>query len=219
MKVLILISLLATTNLFAKEKTCVTIQDCVELVSKLTNKKYILDKSIKGSIKLSKNFKITKENAGDFISEVLSINGYTRIPSTKDQWTVINARDVRYIATPSYEHGKDEVPDNYDHAMVTIKLKNPYITSEISRNFRPFMSRYGRIIDIKDQGVIIINDTGKNIHRLLGLIKIIDQVPGKKEIKKYQRREKSNKKILQLKAQNCSDIKNDLNEIRLLLDN
>ena len=131
---------------------------------------------------MTTNLKITKANADDFISEVLSINGYTRIPSKDDQWTILSSRDVRYMPTPNYIYGKDKVPNNYDYAMVTIKLKNPHIGPEISRNFRPFMSRYGRIIDIKSSGVIIISDTGKNIHRLINLVNILDKKPSKKEI-------------------------------------
>ena len=52
------------------------------------------------------------------------------------------------------------------------------------------MSRYGRIIDIRDPGVIVINDTGSNIHRLISLIKVIDKTPTKDEIKKYEERER-----------------------------
>ena len=42
------------------------------------------------------------------------------------------------------------------------------------------MSRYGRIIDIKQTNTIIVQDTGSNINRLVRLIKFID-VPGYEE--------------------------------------
>ena len=46
--------------------------------------------------------------------------------------------------------------------------------AEIARNFRPFMSRYGRIIDIKQTNTIIIADTGSNINRLAKMVKFLD---------------------------------------------
>jgi general secretion pathway protein D len=176
-----------------------------------------MDKDIKGSIKVSSNFSLNKDNADDFLSEVLSLNGYTRVPSKPDQWTVINSRDVRYMPTKNYVYGKDTIPSNFDYIMVTIKLKNPHIVSEISRNFRPFMSRYGRIIDIKRPGIIIISDTGKNVHRLINLISILDKKPTKKEIEKYEDETEFRNKIRTLKAKNCSDIKTELQEIRSLI--
>ena len=42
------------------------------------------------------------------------------------------------------------------------------------------MSRYGRIIDIKQTNTVIISDTGDNISRLEKLIKFLD-VPGFEE--------------------------------------
>lgn len=166
---------------------------------------------------LSKNFKITKENVGDLISENLFINGFTRIKSKPDQWTIVSARDVRYTATGFLMYGKDQIPDNYDYQTVHIKLKNPYLAPELSRNFRPFMSRYGRVIDIKETGTLIINDTGKNIHRLLKLVETTDKSLTKDEREKYEDLEEQKQKIKIIKAKNCSDIKSDLEEIRALI--
>jgi len=184
--------LLFTINVsaIAAGKSCSKLESCVQLVSNITGEKYTYNNELKGAVKLTKNFKINKKNADDFISEILYLNGFARIKNGEDSWSIINARDIRYSPTPLFEYGKDEIPENNDYALVSIKLKNPYIVSEVSRNFRPFMSRYGRIIDIRDPGVIVINDTGSNIHRLISLIKIIDKAPTKDDIKKYEERER-----------------------------
>jgi type II secretory pathway component GspD/PulD (secretin) len=121
------------------------------------------------------------------------------------------------MPTNNYIYGKDKIPSNFDYIMVTVKLKNPHIASEVSRNFRPFMSRYGRIIDIKNPGIIIINDTGKNVHRLLSLIEILDKKPSKAELEAYNDQAEFKNKIREIKAKNCSDIKVELHEIRALL--
>lgn len=209
---------LMMSNLSYGANQCSNLVQCVELASKLTNKKYIYPSDLKGTVRLSKNFKITKENVGDLISEHLYINGFTRIKSKPDQWTIVSARDVRYTSSGFLMYGKDKIPDNYDYQMVHIKLKNPYLAPELSRNFRPFMSRYGRIIDIRKTGTLIINDTGKNINRLLKLVETTDNPLTKDEKEKYEDLEEQRQKIKVIKAKNCSDIKTELEEIRVLID-
>lgn len=206
------LSIFSTKHVFAQ--TCSDVADCINLVSKLTGEKYISDKDVKGKVALSENLKITKENGGEVLSEILNLAGYARIPSTKSGWTVINARDVRYMPVPHYEYGKDTIPKNYDHMMATIKLKNRYITPEISRNFRPFMSRYGRIIDVASTGTIIISDTGMNIHRLIELVKVLDKKPTEDEIERFEKQYKHRQKISELKAKNCGDLKDEIRGLK-----
>ena len=86
---------LGATSSFAAKKQCNNVRSCVELVSKLTNKKYIMDKDVKGEVNFTNNYKITKENADDFISYTLSMAGYTFIPFNENEWSIINARDIR----------------------------------------------------------------------------------------------------------------------------
>ena len=184
----------------AKAETCTKLTECIELVSKLTSKAYILDKDIKGDVSFSKSFQITKKNADDFISEVLHLSGYTRIPSlTENTWIVINARDFRYHSTPLYTKDLKNIPNNYDYIMVQIKLKNPYIVSTLASSFRPFISRYGRVIDLKETHEIFIADTAKNIRRLLKIIENTDKKPTSDEIEAYKKREKKQQKLKELK--------------------
>jgi len=200
-----LIVMLSLTSIVLMAKPCSEINECIKKVSKLTNKTYILDKDIKGTINTTDNFELTAENADYFLSEMLNILGYSRVPSDSADFTIINARDVRYVPTKLLTYGKDEIPKNHDHISVTIKLKNKYLTSDLSRNFRPFMSRYGRIIDVPKTGTLIINDTGKNIHRLIGLVNQLDKKPSEEDIEEYKKAQREKSKIAQLKAKNCSD--------------
>lgn len=217
----LLIPILATTavNSYANTQQCSEITSCIELVSGLTGKKYLLDKDIKGKIQLTKNFKITKDNADEFIAYTLYMNGYTRIPYNGDEWSVINARDVRYSPAPVYTYGKDNIPATYDYVTTNIKLKNPFIASELARNFRPFMSRYGRVIDLKDPGMLIINDTGKNVHRLIQIIEQVDKKPTKEEIEIYQAEQKNRQKKQLIEAKNCSSVNQELKEVKQLIMN
>jgi len=214
---LITVLTITSASSFAASKKCSELQSCIELASKLTNKKYIMDRDVKGKINFTENFKITKENADSFISHALYMAGYTRVPFNKNEWSIINARDVRYQAVPSYQYGKDTIPETFDYISTTIKLKNPHIASELSRNFRPFMSRYGRTIDLKSPGVISINDTGKNVHRLIKLVYQIDHKPREDELEKIEEDKKRWNKLNLIKAKNCTHTKEELKEVKHLL--
>ena len=211
MKTLLILSLssLLYTVQAQASNPCENLKSCIKHVSSLTGDQYIYVNELdKEAAKLSENFKITKENANDLLAELLNLNGYAKVKEPNGHWKIINARDIRYIAVPTLTYGKDTIPNNYDYYLTTIKLKNKYLSSNIARSFRPFMSRYGRIIEIKNSGLIIISDTGINTNRLIELAKKMDHKPTADEIKEFKEEEKNKRKIKILKAKAPSCEKN-----------
>jgi general secretion pathway protein D len=175
---LTLLSLSLGTALAAKKTKINVLKDYVEKVSKLTGVQYVYPKKLEGDIGLSKNFKLTKDNADSFLSYILSVNGYTRITESKKTFHIVPSRDVRYTPTKMYLANKNlfpNIPNNHDYALMTYDLKNKGFEENIVRSIRPFMSRYGRIISMKQLGNILIQDTGKNLRRVYQLIKNVDR--------------------------------------------
>lgn len=153
--------------------------DIMELtrhMQKLTGINLILDKEIKGKVSITAPTPITVGDAWRAYLTALNMAGFSLIKSGAF-YKIINSRDVRYTSTKIYTGSY--TPDTENHIMKIVALKN-VDASEIARNFRPFMSRYGRIIDLKQTNTIIISDTGANISRLEKLIKFLD-VPGHEE--------------------------------------
>jgi general secretion pathway protein D len=150
----------------------------VTQVSKLTEKKYMMNKELKGHVKVSKNFILDKANADDFLSSALFLNGYTRVPLRDNKgFMIINSRDVRYTPVPQFNSSKtnlSQIPNNHDYYQLTYTAKNPQLMTEFSRSVRPFLSRYGRIINSKFTDLIIIQDTGVNLKRLYRLAQKFD---------------------------------------------
>jgi general secretion pathway protein D len=149
------------------------IMEITKHMQKLTGINLILDKDVKGKVSITAPTAITVGDAWKAYLAALNMAGYTMVKAGAF-YKIINARDVRYVPTKIYTGAY--TPDTEAHMMKVIALKN-VDAGEISRNFRPFMSRYGRIIDIKQTNTIIISDTGANIARLEKLIKFLD-VPG-----------------------------------------
>ena len=116
-----------------------------------------------------------------------------------------------------YNAQTDQIPNSYDYFMATINLKG-LNSKEITRSFRPFMSRYGRLINLKQSNQIIIQDTGANINRLISLIKGIDFEPTKDQLRERKKRKEEKREIEKLKAKNCSYIEADLKSLSQQID-
>ncbi len=150
--------------------------DLTKHMQKLTGINLILDKDLKGKISIMAPSPITVGDAWKAYLTALNINGYTLVKSGAF-YKIVNARDIRY--TPTKIYTGNYTPDTENYVMRILPLKN-IDSTEVTRSFRPFMSRYGRIIDIKQTNTIIVQDTGSNINRLVRLIQFID-VPGHEE--------------------------------------
>jgi general secretion pathway protein D len=152
------------------------IMDLTKHMQKLTGINLILDKEVKGKISIMAPTPITVGDAWKAYLTALNLNGLTLVKSGAF-YKIINSRDIRY--TPTSIYTGQYTPDTENYVMRIISLKN-VASAEIARSFRPFMSRFGRIIDIKQTNTVIIHDTGMNINRLMKLIKFLD-VPGHDE--------------------------------------
>lgn len=191
MKKLILCLLLSSTSIFACDK----IVDCINQASKLTGTQYIYDAGdVKGEIKSTSGLSWTKENADALLSEALGIAGYTRVPVVQaNTYKIINQRDIRYNSSfrslRADKKSGDEIPMLSDYMELHYKSENGNDRAQIiSRNLRPFCSRYGRVID-SPRGNLIVMDTGHNLKRMLEIIRLSDHPVTKDELAEMKKRE------------------------------
>ncbi|MFT6068519.1 MAG: general secretion pathway protein D [Bacteriovoracaceae bacterium] len=190
---------------------CSTLEICAETVSQLTNRQYIFPGNLKGKFLGTEGVEFTAENADSLYSHILNENGYTRILlEDKKTYRIINARDVRYTPVPQVNgdfETKPVLPNTTDYHMMSYQMRHPDVSTEVTRSLRPFMSRYGRIIDNKVNGTLVVQDTAINLKRLYGLIKQMDKEPTR-EMKRKWKLDKQRYHEIQLeKARNCSDKK------------
>jgi general secretion pathway protein D len=174
------------------------IMELTKHMQKLTGINLILDKDVKGKISIMAPTPITVGDAWKAYLTALNLNGYSLV-KTGAFYKVIQSRDVRYSPTNIYTG--TYTPDTENYVMRIISLKN-VSSAEITRSFRPFMGRYGRIIDIKQTNTVIVHDTGTNINRLMKLIKFLD-VPGHEE----------SLQIIRVKNSSAQEIANLLDKI------
>lgn len=124
----------------------------------------------KEKLHLDINSKMTKEEFQTIVFNLLHNRGYTPIEQNGLMW-IYNSRDIRYI--PVAISTDLNFPSDSRYRTAVIKLKYP-ISSIVARNLRPYMSRYGRVIDFSDARTLIINDTSDNILRVKKTIEFMD---------------------------------------------
>ena len=144
-------------------------------------KTILVDKDVnRKEINLTLNQAVHTNDFEKMFLTILESHGYA-VLEEGSFLKVIHSRDVRYTPTPLFD--STDFPTTDQYILVFHKLKNP-LASEITRNMRPFMSRYGRIIDFNDAHSIAVQDIGKNIARLLSLIDALDNPKSLERLKK-----------------------------------
>lgn len=197
--------------------TCKDLESCVNQIGKITGKKYIYSEKLKGDIKTTSDIEFTKKNGGKFLSWILYRNGYSRIPLDEVTYSLIKSRDIRYNVVPDASANANtppNLPDTYDYFMMVYTTKSPHFTTSITRALRPFMSRYGRVIDAKGTSKLVVQDTGINLKRIYRLIKDMDVKPSKKMIKVQMKIEKERKELRRIEAKSCKNYITELEVVR-----
>ena len=199
--------LTAKADTFKNE--CSTLDKCAEAVSRITNKQYLYPNKWKGKVQGTKGIILTAESADNLYSQILHENGYTRILlDDKKTYRIINARDVRYTPVPQATSNFDSapvLPNNADYHMMTYQMRYSLASSVITRSLRPFMSRYGRIIDNKINGTLVVQDTATNLKRLYGLMKQMDNEPSRDMLKEWKKDKERWHELELERARNCAN--------------
>lgn len=156
-------------------------------------------------ISMKINNPLTIKEFKEILYTVLSERGFTIDEDVNNYW-IYSERDVRYM--PSFIVAGDLGEINTRHVLYVHNLKYP-VGHLISRNLRPFVSRYGRVIDIKNSNTLIISDRKTNIVKIKT---IIDQMDKKLAFDNYVK-EKTQAKPLRLDDYNKLLEKNKLLEI------
>ena len=151
---------------------------------------------------------LTKDQVEGYVSRVLSISFHTMIVDPAVPFIqVIQSRDARYTTLPVYNDLKD-LPNNDNFVQYNHRLQfaDP---SDVARNMRPFLSRYGRVIDVPHARSIHIADTADNVKRLIAMTNIVDVADYEKDKKEIEAINEKYKKL----------IKNEKSFITILVEN
>lgn len=197
---------LASPIVMAEDYECSEIEKCLDVAYTINGSKYYSSKKLKGKIEFSQ-VKLNKNNVDQIISSVLFDHGYSRISEGEGLYRIINSRDLRYNTVPLIEASKDvnpKLPNNHDYYMMEYKLEHPSSSRIITKNLRPFLSRYGRVVSPDGVDRILIQDSAKNLNRVYKLITHLDQKIDKEVLRKVEKREQRHHALKLASTRNCS---------------
>ena len=157
------------------------------------NIRLVIGDSAKGldeKVFLKVNNPMTKLEMLELLSVLASERGLT-LNTDENEWWVMHSRDMRYF--PNKIVKKGEFPKSDEFILYYHQLKNP-LSHDVSRNMRPFLSHYGRVISFGDGHSIILSDQANNVDRLIKIMDVMDKEVAVKN-KVRHAREKSKLKM------------------------
>jgi general secretion pathway protein D len=148
--------------------------DILKAISKLADKNFILDNSLKGKrVSVISPQKVTKEEAYNVFLTALFMNGLTLVSSGKFL-RVIPSREAPKSNVRVF-YG-DFVPASDEIVTLVYPLKN--ISSEdMPRIFQDLLPRTGNILVYPETNSVVMTDSGLNLRRMISILKSVD-VPG-----------------------------------------
>lgn len=146
------------------------IKDVVTLISKWTNKNFILDNKVRGKITIIGPSQVTLQEAYQAFLSALEANSLTTIQSGKFI-RIIESGEAKRMPVKTYSGDFAPTDDQFITRIVQLKYIN---ADEVQREFRDLTTRSGKLFAYEPTNSLIITDTGSNIQRIREILDAID---------------------------------------------
>lgn len=158
----------------------VEIPTVIKFISEITGGNFIFDERIKGKITIIAPTKLSIDESFSLFTSVLSLKGYTIIPSGPKTYKIIPSSQAK-------EEGKittdEKVPVN--EAYITRLIPTQHIKADDTIQFlRPVISRDGHISAFGPGNLLLVVDSAVNMEKIMSILKLIDQPTAQEETSK-----------------------------------
>jgi general secretion pathway protein D len=154
----------------------VDISAVVKFISEVTNKNFVYDDKVKGSITIIAPSKLSVDDAFNLFTSVLELKGFTIIPSGKI-YKIVPISQAKQSGTEIIKEGRALVSDTYIARLIQLKS----ISSANALNFlQPLISKDGHISSFGPGNMLMVVDAATNIEKVLEILEAIDK-PGVEE--------------------------------------
>ncbi len=155
----------------------VKISTIIKFISEISGYNFLFDDRIKGNITIIAPTKLTVDESFTLFTSVLSLKGYTIIPSGPKTYKIIPSSMAKQTGTISIE---EKMPVN--EAYITKLLPTEYIKADNVLQFlRPLVSRDGHISAFGPGNLLLVVDSAINIEKIVSILKLIDKPPIREE--------------------------------------
>jgi general secretion pathway protein D len=143
----------------------------IKFISDITGYNFIFDEKIRGKITIIAPTKLTIDESFSLFTSVLSLKGYTTIPTGARTYKIIPSSLAKQAGIIP---GEAKVPVNESYITRLIETKN--IKAEDALQFlRPVVSRDGHISAFGPRNLLLVVDSAMNIEKITSILKAIDK--------------------------------------------
>jgi general secretion pathway protein D len=143
----------------------------IKFISELTGKNFIIDNAVKGKVTVISPTKISVDEAYKVFESVLEVHGFSTVPAGA-VIKIVPAVEARSKSIETRLREEATAPeDRVVTQLIPLNYANP---DELSKLFRPLISKNSVIVSYEPTRMLIVTDVQSNIKRLLGIVKEID---------------------------------------------
>lgn len=151
--------------------TDIELADLIKTISELTGRNFVYDDTVKGKVTVITPERMSRDEAYQLFLTVLSVKGFTVIPSGKVQ-KIIREKDAKETNLPLLADGRKTSGEQF----VTRLVRLQHIDAETMANrvLTPLVPKTGNIVSYPPANTLIITDSAANIERLVKIIRRLD---------------------------------------------
>ncbi|UCH79835.1 MAG: hypothetical protein JSW20_08755 [Nitrospiraceae bacterium] len=149
----------------------VDITTIIKFISEITGYNFIFDERVKGKITIIAPTKLSIDESFRLFTSILTLKGYTIIPSGEKTYKVIPSSLAKQAGVISVD---DIKPVNEGY--ITKVLSTKHIKAEETLQFlRPIVSKDGHISAFGPSNLLLVVDSAVNIEKIISILKLVDQ--------------------------------------------
>lgn len=143
----------------------------LEVYSKATGEKFVIDPSVRGKVTLLLPEPVAKEEAFNQLSSALAVNGYG-LSKQGDTHVVMSARNIQRNLVEVTRELPALKPERMTTWIVTLRH---IPAGQVNREIRTLSSKDGEMVVNSAGNQLIFTDWVSNLHRISAILKEIDR--------------------------------------------
>jgi general secretion pathway protein D len=151
--------------------TDIELADLIKTISELTGRNFVYDDTVKGKVTVITPERMTRDEAYQLFLTVLSVKGFTVIPSGKVH-KIIRDKDAKETNLPLFADGRKTSGEQFVTRMVRLRHIDAETMAE--RVLAPLVPKTSNIVSYPPANTLIITDSAANIERLVQIIRRLD---------------------------------------------
>lgn len=151
--------------------TDIELADLIKTISELTGRNFVYDDTVKGKVTVITPEGMSRDEAYQLFLTVLSVKGYTVIPSGKVH-KIIRDKDAKETNLPLLADGR--LPRGEQFVTRLVRLQHIDAETMADRVLAPLVPKTGNIVSYSPANTLIITDSAANIERLVKIIRRLD---------------------------------------------